>query len=532
MGNINSCQNLTPGPNRICDIGGCTKSVVGLSSNSSSPTDVWILTLQPGTKYGNLQVTGEVVLKIFISNSNIPVIKESPEIVYESSIYEYIVQSMFAYYINPHFIPYYGRAINCNVDQLVNIIRSNNTQINEDNIYAAIYYNTIYYGFKERKKNRSSVTDLLTKLPDLTSNEMTLLIDNSDNFGYGMIATAKANGNTFKDFFKSNKVTFTNQTDGSSFLFPSEDNMLVIIQIVSALCALEGFECAHNDLHGGNIFVNTKPPTELPFVYTYTSEGTTYMYKLNTDKNASIYDWDRSYCPLLGDNDKNTDIRCNIGMNCNEFIPGRDILKILTYIIMYMGKTGYFVEKLLDIIWSTAKRKEWFRRTVLLKKGNNPYFLHKTPNQTMERSDFNGMRKPYEILTKLLSLCTEFYPYSVKILPNDPIIYQQNIVYNFDIQYVINSKNELQQQLQQQQIQQQQIQQQQIQQQQIQQQHLQQIYENDKERMSTCNTTSPLVKQESNSKHNMKPVNTDDIMKDVGQINSNMFPSDVSTENI
>ena len=515
MGNINSCQNLTPGPNHICDIGGCTESVIGLSSNSASPTDVWILTLQPGTKYGNLQVNGEVVLKIFISNSNIPVIKESPELVYESSIYEYIVQSMFAYYINPHFIPYYGRAMNCSVDQLANIIRSSYPRIDVDTIYAAIYYNTTYYGFNKRKGNRSSVTDILTTLPNLTSNEMTLLIDNSDNFGYGMIATAKANGNTFKDFFKSNKVTFTNQTDGSSFLFPSEDNMLVIIQIVSALCALEGFECAHNDLHGGNIFVNTKPPTELPFAYMYTSEGTTYMYKLNTDKNASIYDWDRSYCPLLGDNDKNTDIRCNNGMNCNEFIPGRDILKILTYIIMYMGKTGYFVEKLLDIIWTTKERKKWFKRTIL--NGNNAYFLRKKPNQTMERSDFNGMRKPYEILTKLLSLCTEFYPYSVKILPNDPIIYQQNIVYNFDIQYVINSKNELQQQLQQQQLQQQ---------------HLQQIYENDKERMSTCNTTSPLVKQESNSKHNMKPVNTDDIMKDVGQINSNMFPSDVSTEKI
>jgi len=451
MGNnnsSNSCQNNPVGPNYICDISKCTEKVVGLSSNSASPSDIWILTLNPGTRYGNIVVNGEVVLKIFISNSTDRYITKSIALVYESAIYEFVVGSMFKKNINPHFVPYYGRALNCSRQQLVNILDKN---VDEKYRQMAIDYNTTYYAFQIPQKNRMSVTDVLNARFNSFSvdraNRMNHLVATQKNFGYGMIVTAKSNGRPFSEFFKTEQV----QQQGQPYIRPTRDTMLVLIQIISGLCAMTPFECAHNDLHMGNIFVNRKPKNELPFAYQYDSN----IYTLNFDNkkyHAAIYDWDRAYCPHIGNNPIHTDLGCKQYMNCNEFIPKRDTLKILTYVMMEFIRMKQpeftFTHKLLDIIWIKPEGKRWFITNVL--QAGNPYFLVKPNNTTMTSKDFSSMNGPYEILTKLLEYCNSEFPSSVTKHTNIP---SGHILYNFTYDTVLRdvknfttlSQNELSQ---------------------------------------------------------------------------------------
>jgi len=456
MGNINSCQNVGLGENRICDIGGCTQSVSGIKSNSASPTDIWMLTLYNGTRYGNIIVNGEVVLKIFISDSTNSYISQSPELVYESQIYEFIVGSMFAKYINPHFVPYYGRALGCTIDNLADILKNNEPDktIREE----AIYYNSYYYARNRLESGRPSINKTISDI----NNNRPIPIDIregikniksvKDDFRYGMMVTAKSNGITFDKFFRTmNMRDKSNKSKIKSYyIHPTRDTMIIIVQILSALCSLVAFECAHNDLHMGNIFVNEKHPNELPFIYKFT-DGFSYSFEPNYKYIAALYDWDRSYSPLLGDNPKNNDKRCKNNMNCNEFISKRDILKILTYIIKIVG-SGKFRDDMVDLIWTTKESKKKYIDEVI--NGPGAYFLRlKSTGDTMEKKDFDDMYEPTDILSKMICYCNVIFPDTIKIhkvlpkqtTPHSYILYDftYSRVYNDRQNFITNSQYEL-----------------------------------------------------------------------------------------
>ena len=431
MGNNTSCQNVVPIVNRICDIGRCTQSVRGIGSNSGSPTDIWILTLKQGTRYGNIIVNGKVVLKIFISEWNGT--PRSEELMYESEIYESVIGSMFANYINPHFVPYYGRALRCDINQLADILDDNQ---DIDTRKTAVRYNTAYYSH-DLIRRRPSINDTLINAdrnglapnPNPYVNE---LDDPRIDYKYGLIATASANGITFSDFIRNP----LNSRNGE----PSENMLVLLIQILSALCALSCFKCAHNDLHTGNIFVNTKSNQELPF--SYQSDTTIYSFRQNSFI-AAIYDWDRSYTPGLGDNPLITQYYqslCEQGMNCNEFILKRDTLKFLTYLIDPSIFSRQFISDLKNIISNTTSFRQFYNIRVL--QGPNPYFLiDSVTNKTIQRNDFNGMRTPYEILTQMINYCNYKYPGSVIVHPQRP---RGHIHYDFrckDRTTYINNKS-------------------------------------------------------------------------------------------
>jgi hypothetical protein len=218
MGLNQSCNNIRLQKNNICNIAHCTQKVKGLSSNSASPTDVWFLTLQPNTKYGDTLVTEDVSLKIYL-NPNMHKIEfnekkifknNTKELLYETNVYEHVIGPMLEYKINPHFVTFYGSADNCSFKKLFNIIEGKtvnkitNTFIDNNLLEKLFIRNTIWMGTS--KSDRPSINNPSFSRCD--SKELEHVLAKKDLLKYNMIATAKSQETTLYDWFKIHNDKF------------------------------------------------------------------------------------------------------------------------------------------------------------------------------------------------------------------------------------------------------------------------------------------------------------------------------------
>ena len=447
MGSTHSCQNIEPRINNICNIGACTTKVQGASSNSASPTDIWFLTLYDGAKYGGVEVNGRVVLKLFIMPDvrvNYGPFKHLvrrgySEMLYESKVYEYVVGPMLANNINPHFVRYYGRALNCSYDNLVNVLNGKEGVNKNGSVWS------IDKRLAEQLVLRS--TDAMLQKdpsPSITSTEDTgvrvspELKGKLNEIRYGMIATQESNGVTLKKWLQrdnrrrlmgsgrggSGRVRIQGRNMGitpEGRLIPAglqqrpedvggfdTDTWIIILQVVTALVALSTFECAHNDLHIGNIMVNREPETTYHYKYLDAGTGKEMTFSLTTEWRAALYDWDRAYAPFLGNNPKLTTYYCEKFMNCNQYIPQRDITKFF----VYLYKTTRFPldkAKLITLLWEPGHNTEqeaWVEN-VLNNDTRASFLIDKRTGKTMTAEDFRYIRHPSSVLTGLSAMLSE-----------------------------------------------------------------------------------------------------------------------------
>ena len=395
MGSNQSCQNLIPGPNYICNISQCTKKVVGIESTSASPSDIWILTLESGTKYGNMEITGDIVMKLFLSLTNTPMtmtpyysLKGAQELTYESNVYEYLVDKILQNNMNPFFVQYYGRSLHCSFDNIKDILVGSaeleGYNKNMDDSEATLYLsrNTSYIG--EQKEGRPSINN-----PDLDSysrgqlNEFMNVIPNS-GIKYGMILTKKSSGVVAYKWFNDH-ITKSGYYD--------RDAMLVIIQIISALVTLSKFEAMHNDLHLGNIFIENlpRPSTNL---YTFEFQGNKYMYMMSNIYISRIYDWDKAYMKILGPNPLVVSLSEDFCIY-NRYIPQMDIAKIIIG-LMYPYKKKISREQrtqLLNMLYDDSKiqYRQYFDTNVLLDNDDRYFFKDKQTGKCISDEYFQNM---------------------------------------------------------------------------------------------------------------------------------------------
>ena len=89
---------------------------------------------------------------------------------------------------------------------------------------------------------------------------------------------------------------------------------------------------SHNDLHLGNVrLANDLSKDEKIFTYT-TDTNTRIDITFDCDMKAMIYDFDRSYSPIIGWNDFITD-DCDIRTDCNLVREGYDFSYFMIWLI-------------------------------------------------------------------------------------------------------------------------------------------------------------------------------------------------------
>lgn len=411
MGNAPSCNQLIMSPNAACNIGDCAQTITGQQANSASPSDIWVVRMQPNTNYENIRITTPVNLKIFISPNSptIPsiidpgvfLIRPTDELRYEREIYEYVVNSMLSNMINPFFVTYYGGANDCTFDQLFNNLSK--STLNEQQRILALLRNTFF--MSNDMPNRPSITDDRELNPrrllinGVSSAILAELFNVRNNISYGLMATSRSVG-TALGYWMQQRIV-----DGNFTI----DGWVCILQVVSALAALEGYQCAHNDLHHGNIFVED---TGCRYRLVYDEQQQNVTTTIRCNMKACLYDWDRSYVADLGNNPYLAAVDlCTQHAECNEYIPQRDMTKFFLHLMDYEGiddNTKQFIINLLCSGNISKVNKDNFVDNVV-NNGGQPgpagmgFLVNSNTETTMTRREFEGIRTPKRVLSILVN---------------------------------------------------------------------------------------------------------------------------------
>lgn len=421
MGNQQSCQNLTLTPDGVCNIAKCTQRVTCFKADSASPTDIWKVELHRNTKYGDTLITTPLILKIFVAGGDYVTIASDAskdicgtlripeELIYEKNIYEHVIDSMLTNNVNPFFVKYYGGSTNCTFDDLKQILTKGLPNINQTSIQNNLIRNLVY--MVKRMEHRPAITDPGILAPSETQ----FMFNCKDVLKYGMIATAAVTGDKFETWLQTQISSPTAQNPNELTV----EGWKGLLQVVSALAALESYKCSHNDLHLQNIFVENTPETT--YYLTFDAYGETYTTELKCNMKVALYDWDRASYKTIGDNPHliNNWSNCVYHGECKDYIPQRDLLKFIIGVWKFVGIGTR--TKLKELIFSsnaTTAQKQNFIDNIINNNVNiegSANFLVKQDGLSMQKPDFKGLRTPKQFLAHLTSLLQTVLPTDVKL---------------------------------------------------------------------------------------------------------------------
>ena len=387
--NIDDCAEINSITN-MCGIHSCVSNVRGLSSNSVSPSDTWILTFNSDTKYDNNEINN-AFMKFWISE--VPsVLKEKFEesskslegLNYELRVYSEIVRQLIDYNICPNFIRYLGSGKSCSFADIISIINGKaidykGNNINTDQIERNLIRNIWYMLLEE--DNRPSITTNTTALwYDTIYNNIET---HSSEIKFNILINEKAqNSKNFYDFMNAEGY----------FYDISNEAWKVIFQIFAGIYALSLTKTVHNDLHIQNVMVEE---TDDPTQYVYNLNDDVYVFE--SKYKAMIFDYDRAYSEQFGENDLLNSILCGtIASQCNEFVENKDAIKFLLEVYMEVTEQD---DKtiILDILTDNDSAKKDIET---LAKGNRlGACLMFSENQ--ELTDYDRFRPMYKMVEKV-----------------------------------------------------------------------------------------------------------------------------------
>jgi hypothetical protein len=394
MGAGQSCTNVSFSRNRLCDIGSCVKEVKGIVNKSSSNSDIMFLKMKNGTSYESRYIPDgkELTLKLFLDPDGDDIVNETVRpmnLIYESEIYEKIIAPMVYYGINPHFVKYYGRALGCSVNNVVDIVEAG-TNLSYENALHNVIRNSIFMsrGFRgspsitgpyTKNVNDDGIYEFIMQSVDYVL--ATKNVDSMDNI-YGMMLTESSSGRSFQDDI--NELEYSGKMVKSTWIS--------FIQILSALDALSLFECSHSDLHLGNIFIDDKPYDWVR--YTYFNGEKNVTFKLKSNKTVSLFDWDRSYSKYVGNNEELSNNLYAKFQQSNEYISQRDMLKVMVYISHYCKDNE---RELFDLAFTKKHSRDIFESKIL--SNPNKFFL---ADKNFKSMSFDNIKTPGQMLFDVL----------------------------------------------------------------------------------------------------------------------------------
>jgi hypothetical protein len=293
-----------------CKIAELIKSIKGIASNSTSPTDYYSIKFKDNLSFNNKKVD-EGFLKLFISNN----LNLNKALKYEGSIYE-----LLSFIIRTKCCPFFSLSYvigkNCDYNNIMNIIKK--SEIKDNYTLEKNFARNIYY-LENKLKNRPALE---------TENYETEIskdyIKKVKGYKYDFILSENIKGIKLRDYLEKNKENI--RLDIFNNIYK------ILFQISIAMYTLSLCQISHNDLHLNNIFICGIPKRTI--YYTINSK----RYKFTTDFIIKIYDYDRAYSTLFGNNESLYGERCQNYNQCNEFTNGKDMLYILYRLFILFSK--------------------------------------------------------------------------------------------------------------------------------------------------------------------------------------------------
>jgi hypothetical protein len=345
MGN-SSCSDLIQYSN-ACEMHHCTHSVIGLPSNSASPTDVWILNLKPGTHYDEEPID-TAFLKWWVSPTTAPaswgdstMLSSLLALDYEERIYKDIIRPILDHNICPNFVKYLASGNRCTFADMETIL-ADKAHVNNDpqeltlttsdvtkNLLRSLTYMT---KDMSGRKAITAIGDVIEIENEGEPNEKRKKIasiakQNISKWRYNLLVNESTKPGTqdFEKWLESGVPGWSNKT---STQMPTTV-WKILFQVCVGFYVMSLAKTTHNDCHHGNVWVE---PIDGGLVdYTYVINGNKYV--VETDKKAMIYDFDRSYAVMLGPNPYLSESTlCDDANQCNEYISNKDMVKFLSYL--------------------------------------------------------------------------------------------------------------------------------------------------------------------------------------------------------
>ena len=375
---INLCK-LTD-KTQICNIGSCVKKIIGLPSDSASPTDTWVINFKDNVYYNNIKID-KGFLKIFVSPYTRSISKqrhvETIALDYEINIYKNIIKNLIDYKICPNFIKYLASGTNCTFENMLeilngNIYTSSGSLISPSQTMKNLQRNMIFlqYDVDEDADKRPEINDntnLIYKYPPI-----------SMGVKYNMIMTEDANAIKFDVWIKNNRH------------YPGFEKDLweVLFQIFVACYSMSLSKLVHNDLHSSNIFIRSSTLSKNVLYYI---NGIPTM--INSRYLALVYDFDNGFVEKFGNNPKLVGYFCDVSSQCNTYIENKDIIKILCYVYSHV-KNDIIQNKILELLTSNNS----YKKELVYTYKNNKSFCFLQQNNYAQPFDFYNKFHNCEII--------------------------------------------------------------------------------------------------------------------------------------
>ena len=300
-----SIEKISP-----CNLSKLVSNVEGLSSNSASPIDAWIVTLKK--PYKN---TNKLFLKIHLNSKFlksdlieidgeklIDMKRKITGLIYENDVYQKIINPLINNKICTNFVRNFGSGASCSyydlLDILLNKTMSDKLNILTDKECKHNLNRSIAF-FSVMDKDRPSINDIEPKIDDKVSNE---LYEKYKNFKLNILLNEVIDGSfTLGDYiFRMKKI-------------PSEF-WTILFQLCAGCYAMSLSKMNHNDSHVNNIFLQKYEDDQYMLYYI-----NDIPIVIKTRHKVYIYDFDRSYAKSLGVNYLLTEETCRDTSQCNKY---------------------------------------------------------------------------------------------------------------------------------------------------------------------------------------------------------------------
>ena len=277
MGVQQSCQ--LDRMSDLCDMHTCIDAIKGQASEDASQVDTWVATLKPGTTFEDVECT-QAFMKIGINPSSIPVAKHKKAaigLMYELQVYNQLITPILDAHICPHFLRSYLVSYNCRHSDLVQALAAG---LHVGRAAAERHLNRSLSYLQQGLPDRPAVHEAFNPLKPLDRH-----VPPSDDLRFMVLTTEHTDVETYEQWLK---VPHSTQSLNA-----------VLLQILVALQTMALSKLMHNDLHGGNVFVQT---LGAPQAVTYSIQGLAQPVSVTSRYKAMIYNFKKATSLSLGEN--------------------------------------------------------------------------------------------------------------------------------------------------------------------------------------------------------------------------------------
>ena len=333
----------------------------GLSSNSASPTDTWILTFKPDAPiYHRYKKIDDCFFKIFIEPSSIldpdyEYLNELEGLSYERDVYSDVIYPLIQNNVCSNFVKYLSSGY-CTYDNLLDLLNYNGSN-NERKLLRNISY------MYENGKDRPSITsNLLGKPPSPSFCEL------AKNLDYWILCTKNMTNPKFLyDLLIDDKIL-------------TMQSLLELMFQISISCHVMSMShTTHNDLHCKNIFVETSSSENTYKYIIGKNENDFDEYIITSKYNTYIYDFDRAYVENMGRNPLLEGWACDDYYQCNKYIDNKDLIFVLSQIYEYIRNRD-----IKNFIIEIVKKNDAIQDKIIKEKLNMA-INHSLPSEDYER---------------------------------------------------------------------------------------------------------------------------------------------------